>query len=356
MGIEGKKRKLKIGISSGDPNGIGYEIILKALSDTRISEIITPIFYGSKAIGNYYTKILNLPDFKMRYLKSVEEIKGSQVYMIDLESQDFEVKPGLASEDSARLAVESLEKSTADLKEGKLDALVTGPIDKDAMRTAGFEFPGHTEYLLSISKADDCLMIMQSERSRIGLVTAHIPLKEVAAKLTTEAILKKLTLLNRSLKEDYSIRKPKIAVLGLNPHSGDNGLLGKEEKEIIEPAIRQAKTIDILAFGPFAADGFFGSGNFLKYDGILAMYHDQGLIPAKMLSQGKGVNFTAGLEFVRTSPDHGTAYDIAGKGVASEEALLQAFFAAQELVQNREMNRELQQDAFVPNKTNVTSR
>ncbi len=345
-----KNAKKIIGISVGDINGIGYEIILKTLEDNRINDLAQIVIYGSRQTAEFYMKKLGLEQLKLSYVKNVEELKGSKAHLVEVWKDKFEVNPGSVEKRSGELAFLSLKAAVNDLKEGKLDALVTAPINKKNIQSEEFEFPGHTEYLQAEDEAEDSIMLMISPRAKIGLVSGHIPLKDVSAFIDSDKILRKLTLLNKSLKEDFSIRKPKIAVLGLNPHSGDDGLLGDEEEKMIKPAIQQAKSIDILAFGPFPADGFFGSSSFTNYDAILAMYHDQGLIPAKSLSFGEGTNFTAGLSFIRTSPDHGTAYEIAGQGIANESSFRNSIYAAIEIASNRQLNKELVEDQFSPSK------
>lgn len=348
--VRKKNAKLKIGITTGDLNGIGMEVILKTLEDNRICELCTPILYGSKKVVNYFSKQLNLTNLGLSYFSSVEEVRGKKPNVINLWKEDIKIKHGQESKESGDYAFQSLKAACQDLKDGKIDALVTAPINKNSIQSENFNFPGHTEYLQKIDEAEDSLMLMLSEISRIGVVTSHIPLKDVSQTLTTELILKKISILNKSLKEDFGIRKPKIAVLGLNPHAGDKGLLGKEEKDLIEPAIKQAKSIDTLAFGPFPADGFFAASKHTQYDGILAMYHDQGLIPAKLFSNGNGVNFTANLSFVRTSPDHGTAFEIAGKGIANEQSFRSALYSALEIAKNRQNQSELEKNALITNK------
>lgn len=345
-----KSGKSTIGISVGDLNGIGYEIILKTLSDNRINELANLLIYGSKSSAEYYMKQLNLEQLKLNYIKNTEEIKGSKAHLLEVWKEKVSIEPGTPSEEAGKYAFKSLKAAVDDLKAGKIDALVTAPINKKTIQSEDFDFPGHTEYLQSADGAEDSLMLMLSEKARIGVVSGHIPLKDVAESINSDLILRKLTILNRSLKEDFSIRRPKIAVLGLNPHAGDNGLLGKEEEKVIIPAIQQAKTIDILTFGPFPADGFFGSAQYLNYDGVLAMYHDQGLIPAKSLAFGEGTNFTAGLSFIRTSPDHGTAFEIAGMGEADESSFRNALYRAINIATNRKLNQELVEDQFSPQK------
>ena len=346
-----KSTKIRLGISIGDPNGIGVEVILKTLSDSRLLELFTPVIFGGKSIILDQVKALQIQDVKFNFIDSVEAVKNGQINVVTVCDEEFKYNFGQESKEAGNISFQSISAAVASLKANDVDALVTAPINKNAIQSADFGFPGHTEYLQSQDEASDSLMLMLSESARIGVVTGHVPLKEVGSNLSAELILAKLTILNKSLKEDFSIRKPKIAVMGLNPHAGDNGLLGKEEQEIIVPAINQAKSIGILAFGPYAADGFFGSSTYTQFDGILAMYHDQGLIPAKSFSFGSGVNFTAGLSFVRTSPDHGTAFEIAGQGVANESSFRTALYSAAELCKNRELNIELAEGAIVVNKS-----
>lgn len=345
-----KSSKVKIGFSVGDLNGIGMEIILKTLEDNRICELCTPIIYGSRRLTNYYAKAFNLKNLNINYIDSLDKVKSSKVNVLNVWEEEVNINAGEADPISGSYAYKSLKALADDVKAGNVDAMVTAPINKKVIQSADFDFPGHTEFLQKIDEAEDVLMLMLSEEARIGVVTGHIPLKEVANQLNTDLILKKITLLNKSLKEDFGIRKPKIAVMGLNPHAGDNGLLGKEEIEVIEPAIKQAKSIEILAFGPYPADGFFGSSKHKDFDGVIAMYHDQGLIPAKQFSFGEGVNFTAGLSIVRTSPDHGTAFEIAGEGTADEGSLRNALYKAIDIVKQRKLNEELKADALEENK------
>ena len=345
-----KSSKVKIGFSVGDLNGIGMEIILKTLEDNRICELCTPIIYGSRRLTNYYAKAFNLKNLNINYIDSLDKVKSSKVNVLNVWEEEVNINAGEADPTSGSYAYKSLKALADDVKAGNIDAMVTAPINKKVIQSTDFDFPGHTEFLQKIDEAEDVLMLMLSEEARIGVVTGHIPLKEVANQLNTDLILKKITLLNKSLKEDFGIRKPKIAVMGLNPHAGDNGLLGKEEIEIIEPAIKQAKSIEILALGPYPADGFFGSSKHKDFDGVIAMYHDQGLIPAKQFSFGEGVNFTAGLSIVRTSPDHGTAFEIAGEGTADEGSLRNAMYKAIDIVKQRKLNEELKADALEENK------
>lgn len=346
-----KKSKLKVGISVGDLNGIGLEIILKTLSDNRINELCTPIIFGSKHSILQGLKQYHITGLNFESISKLDNIKGQKTHVFNCWSNEVMIEAGKVDKLKGEYAALSLESAAQALKSKEIDALVTAPINKDTIQSADFNFPGHTEYLQSIDEADESLMLMVSDQARIGVVTGHIPISEVSKSISSELILKKLTLLNRSLKEDFLIEKPKIAVMGLNPHAGDNGLLGKEEIEIIEPAIQQAKSIGILPFGPYAADGFFGSGNYQEFDGILAMYHDQGLIPAKSFAFGSGTNFTAGLSFVRTSPDHGTAYDLAGKNMANETSFRQALYRAIEIAENRQKKKAWEENKLIPNKS-----
>lgn len=346
-----KSNKIKVGISIGDQNGIGPEVILKTLADNRINDICIPIIYGSKKSINYFIKKLSIQNFNYDIISDTDKAKAKNTSIINVWDEDLMINEGIEESEIGNYAALSLKAATADLKESKIDAIVTAPINKNSIQSEEFTYPGHTEYLQAEDNAEDSLMLMISEHAKIGVVTGHIPIKDVANKISSEAILKKVTLLNKSLKEDFQVRKPKIAILGLNPHAGENGLLGTEEQEIIEPAINQAKSIGILAFGPFPADGFFGSDNYKNFDGIIAMYHDQGLIPAKSLSFGGGINYTAGLSFVRTSPDHGTAYSIAGQGVANEGSFRNALYQAVQIAKNRKMQSELEENVLQVNKS-----
>lgn len=332
--------KVRIGISIGDVAGIGLEVIIKTFSDTRIFESIIPIVYGNSAIAKFYRKGLNIHDFSFNLIKNAEDANPKRVNIIDVGNSEMKLNFGVPSSDTGALALKSLERATSDIASNKIDALVTAPIDKNTIQSKGFNFPGHTEYLTKMANVDEALMLMIEDDLRVGVITGHIPVKDIAANITTERILKKVNLLNQCLIGDFGIEKPKIAILGLNPHSGDNGLIGDEEQTIIKPSIEKANDEGILCFGPYAADGFFGSGNFTNFDGILAMYHDQGLIPFKTLAYMGGVNFTAGLPIVRTSPAHGTAYDIAGKGVANESSFRQAVYNALDIYNMRKRAKE----------------
>lgn len=335
--------KTIIGITHGDINGIGYEIILKTFADNRILDNITPVIYGSSKIAAFYRKnIVELQNLNLNVINSASDVITKRINIINCVNDELKVEVGLSTKEAGEAAFLSLEKATEDLKNGFLHAIVTAPINKENIQSDNFNFPGHTEYLEGkFGEPSSSLMMLANDVMRIAVVTGHIPVKDIAAKLSSELILKKLQILNTSLKNDFSIIRPRIAVLGLNPHAGDNGVIGKEEEEIITPAIKQAEKDGILCFGPYPADGFFGAGTFNKFDAVLAMYHDQGLIPFKTIAMESGVNFTAGLSVVRTSPDHGTAYDIAGKNLASENSFRQAVYMAHDIYYNRNWNKEI---------------
>ncbi|HEX2969663.1 MAG TPA: 4-hydroxythreonine-4-phosphate dehydrogenase PdxA [Bacteroidales bacterium] len=336
-----EKKPVIAGISQGDINGIGYEVIIKALSDPMITDICTPVVYGSPKVAAYHRKALNINNFSFNNIRSADEAHPKKANMINCLDDNVRVELGKSSSLGGESALISLERAIDDIMKGKIDVLVTAPIDKHNIQSKNFNFKGHTDFLKYKSGAPEVLMFMISENIRIGLVTDHVPLRQVPQLVTTDSVLGKIKLMNQSLIYDFGIRKPKIAVLGLNPHAGDNSLLGSEENEIIMPAVQQALKEGIMAFGPFPADGFFGAGSFTRFDGILAMYHDQGLAPFKALSFDSGVNFTAGLPFVRTSPVHGTAFDIAGKGEASENSFRQAMYLACDIFRNRMLNDEI---------------
>ena len=329
------ENKIKIGISQGDINGIGYEVILKTLEDNRILDMCVPIVYGSPKVAAYHRKVLDL-SVNLNLINSAAEANDKRANIINCNSDEIKVEISQSTEAAGTAAFQALEKAAADLKAGVIDALVTAPINKKNIQSEQFSFPGHTEYLeQTFGRKGDALMLLVSDKLRIAVATGHLPIAKVAQTLTKELIFNKIRILNESLKKDFGISRPRIAVLGLNPHSGDQGVIGKEEIEIIKPAITEALENEIICVGPLPADGFFGSDEYNKYDAILAMYHDQGLIPFKTLSMDSGVNFTAGLGVVRTSPDHGTAYDIAGQNRASENSFRQALYAAIDIVKNR---------------------
>jgi 4-hydroxythreonine-4-phosphate dehydrogenase len=327
--------KIKLGISHGDINGIGYEVILKSLLDNRINDFFTPILYGSPKVLAYHRKALNIENFSLYTIRHPSEANPKRANIINCIDDNVRVELGKSTTVAGQSSLKALERAVEDTKNGEIDALVTAPINKDNIQSDKFSFPGHTEYLKHKFKVKDVLMLMVSENLKVGVITGHIPLKDVPEKITEELILQKIRILNQSLIEDFNISKPKIAVLGLNPHSGDNGLIGKEEIEIIIPALKKAQAENIVAMGPYAADGLFGSKDYAKFDAILAMYHDQGLAPFKSISFTSGVNYTAGLPFIRTSPAHGTAYEIAGKDEASPDSFRQAMYLALDIYKNR---------------------
>lgn len=320
--------KIKVGITHGDINGIGYEIVLKLLEDGRLAELCTPIVYGSAKIAATYRKTLQMQQVPMTQIETPEQANGDANYIINVVGEDVRPEPGQPTAEAGRAAYIALERAVADLKNGDIDVLVTCPINKSTIHSTEFTFPGHTEYLEAAAGEGKALMILCDENMRVALLSTHTPIAQVAETVTEEAIIEKLRIFDQSLRRDFGIGAPRIAVLGLNPHAGDSGLLGSEETNIIAPAIAKAREERILAFGPYAADGFFGSGQFKKFDGILAMYHDQGLAPFKALAMGSGINYTAGLPFVRTSPDHGTGFDIAGQGLAEPDSTRAAIYAA----------------------------
>ncbi len=330
-----------VGISHGDVNGISYEVIIKTLADARILDMFTPVVYGSSKVASYFKKTLGVHDFNFHVIRSADQALPGKANLVNIFSEEIKIELGQNTEIAGQAALHSLEAATEGLVNGHIEALVTAPINKQNIQSKAFEFPGHTEYLTRKFGAEESLMLMVSNSTRIGVVTGHIPLREVPGRITKEEILKKLRIMNHSLQQDFGIRKPRIALLGLNPHAGDKGVIGLEEQEVIIPAIREAFDSGMLAFGPYPADGFFGSAAFNHFDGILTMYHDQGLIPFKTLAFKSGVNFTAGLPVVRTSPAHGTAFDIAGKNMASAEAFREAIYMTIDVVKNRKMNEAL---------------
>lgn len=332
-----ENNKYVIGITQGDINGINYEIIIKALADPELYNNCTIVIYGSaKAIG-FHRKTLNLPQINFNATKSAADLAPNKINLINIGDDNLRLELGTSTVAAGECAAEALKLAVQDLKQGYIDILVTAPINKNNVNEAGLKIPGHTEFLADNFNTSDYLMLMTSEELKIGVVTGHVPLKDVAHNITPQKIVQKLRIINRSLKEDFTIRRPKIAVLGLNPHSGDNGVIGNEESEIILPALKQAEDEGITCFGPYPSDGFFAAELYKKFDAVLAMYHDQGLIPFKIIAGNKGVNYTAGLPIVRTSPDHGTAYDIAGKGIADETSLKEAIYTGIAIWQNRQL-------------------
>ena len=336
---------VKVGITHGDSNGVGYEILLKAFSDSRLTEILNPIIYGSTKVASYHRKVLNYKSVPFNVISMVDEAKEGLINFMNVIENDVKIEIGVPNQSSGEASYVALEAAVGDMQKAKIDALVTLPINKDSIQGQGFTFPGHTEYLENrVGNNQKALMILANEQLRVALVTTHMPISKLSGSITTELIVEKIRTLNKSLKRDFSIDNPRIAVLGLNPHAGENGLLGNEEIEIIEPAIKKCIERDILCAGPFAADGFFGSGRYKEFDAILAMYHDQGLIPFKTIAMDSGVNFTAGLPIVRTSPAHGTAYDIAGKDIASDDSFRQALYMAVDIHRNRVAYDEARKD------------
>jgi 4-hydroxythreonine-4-phosphate dehydrogenase len=329
-----------IGISCGDTNGIGPEIIIKTFSDSRLLEYCTPVIFTSNKVINFYRKTMPDINFTFSSIKDSTRINPKQVNVYNCWEEDGEIAPGQLTADAGNNAVISLTIAAEALKAGKIDGLVTAPIHKKNIQSDTFNFHGHTPYLKNLFEAKEVAMFMVAENMRVALLTEHVPLSEVAQHITKQNIISKLLVMNESLKKDFGINKPKIAVLGLNPHAGDEGLLGKEEVEIIAPAVKEARQRNMLVFGPYSADAFFARGQHEKFDAVLSLYHDQGLIPFKSLAHGEGVNYTAGLVAVRTSPDHGVAFDIAGKGIADESSFREAIFTCIEILHNRKENSE----------------
>ncbi|RWY52388.1 4-hydroxythreonine-4-phosphate dehydrogenase PdxA [Mucilaginibacter gilvus] len=339
--------KPKIGISIGDVNGIGLEIIIKTLADAKIYDYCTPIVYGHTKVASFHRRATHINELNFNVISDASQAMANRANMVNCWEEDVRIEPGTVTADGGKYAYLSLQRATDDLLRGMIEGLVTAPINKDNIQSEDFNFPGHTEYLQSRDNADESLMFLVSETLRVGVVTGHIPVSKISESITTEKIIAKLKLMHSSLRDDFWIRKPKIAVLGLNPHASDNGLIGSEEKEVIIPAIEEARAHDVLAFGPYSADGFFANGTYLQFDAVLAMYHDQGLIPFKQIAFESGVNYTAGLSFVRTSPDHGTAYDIAGKNMASEISFREALFTATHVIKHRRETAELNENPLL---------
>lgn len=334
-------KMIRVGITHGDINGIGYEVILKTFSDQRMTELCVPIIYGSSKVAAYHRKALDLPAVNINVVSRAEEAGLNRVNIINCVEDDIKVELTQSTPVAGRAAYKALEAAVADLKSGAIDVLVTAPINKHNIQNAQFHFPGHTEYLeQTLGDGQKALMILMTDTLRVALVTGHIPVSQVPSQITVENIVTKLQVFNQSLKQDFTIIKPRIAVLALNPHAGDNGVIGNEETEIIKPAMEEAERLGVMSFGPFPADGFFGSKIYEDFDGVLAMYHDQGLAPFKALAMEEGVNYTAGLPFVRTSPAHGTAYNIAGQNLASESSFRQAVYTALDVYRSRQSYRE----------------
>ncbi len=328
-------KKPKIGITIGDINGIGPELIIRTLKDKRLTANFIPIIYGSSKIISYYRNIVGAKNFHPNYFDNFNRLGGDHVFIKNCWDEKANIDVGKATEEGGKYAALALEAAAQDAAEGNLDAIITAPINKHAMKLSGFKYPGHTEFFTDKFKIKESVMMMISDSLRIALATNHLPVKDITSKLTKEKIISKLIILDQSLKKDFGIEKPNIAILGLNPHAGDNGTIGNEESELIRPIIVEAKKNGMIVSGPYPADGFFGSSKFKKYDAILAMYHDQGLVPFKALTFGTGVNFTAGLPIVRTSPDHGTAYDLVGKNEADLSSFRTAIYQAVDISRMR---------------------
>lgn len=335
-------KKIRVAITHGDLNGVGYEVIIKTFSDSRMFDVCTPVLYGSTKVASYHKKLLTSVPQEMTFtaIKDASEAQDRRYNVINLTQDEVKIDLGKSTEVAGALSRESLNRACDDLKAGKVDVLVTAPINKRNIQAADFDFPGHTEYL-SHQFGSSSLMLMVCDRIRIGIVTNHLALKDVPTALTPQLLMEKLTILDHSLRRDFRITRPKIAVLALDPHAGDNGVIGDFDAKVINPVIDQAQANGILAYGPFPSDGFFGSSQFNNFDGVLALYHDQGLIPFKLMSFTEGVNYTAGLPYVRTSPAHGTGYDIAGKDKASEQSMRSAVYLACNIYRNRQEYDEL---------------
>jgi 4-hydroxythreonine-4-phosphate dehydrogenase len=335
--------KIIIGITQGDINGVGLEVVLKTLMEPGIAEVCTPVLFSSQKTVSYYRKVLGLDEFSFNPMRDFTQLNHKKVNVFICYEEEVNIEMGKSTPTGGKYAYLSLERATQALVENSIHALVTAPINKSNIQSDDFKFVGHTEYLGDKLGGQPLMLLCSDNGLRVAVATGHIPLKDVSAALSTELLVKKITQLHESLVKDFGVRKPKIAVLGLNPHAGDDGLIGKEEKEIILPAIEKIK-LNGLVYGPYSADGFFGNGTYKQFDGILAMYHDQGLIPFKTLAFSDGVNYTAGLSAVRTSPDHGTGYDIAGKNLADEQSFKKAMYAAIDIYKSRQLYAEITVD------------
>lgn len=339
---------VRIGFTHGDINGIGYEIIIKTLTDPRIFEMITPIVFGNSKVASYHKKTLDVKDFNFNLIKRVDLANPKRPNIINIDERETKIDLGTSTKIAGEMAWLSLKAAVETIDKFDIDAIVTAPINKNNIQSNSFQFHGHTEYFANHYGVKDFLMLMVSGNLRIGVITGHIPISEVSNAINEQLILRKIRILETSLKRDFAIQRPKIAILGLNPHASDNGLIGTEEEKIIIPAIQQAFEEGILVYGPYAADGFFGSSNYRQFDGILAMYHDQGMIPFKAMAFESGVNYTAGLPIVRTSPAHGTAYDIAGKDKADSTSIQAAVYLACDIFKNRKQFDELLANPLQP--------
>ena len=330
-----EEKKIRVAITHGDTNGVGYEVILKAFEDPTMLELCTPIIYGSPKIATYHRKALSI-ETPFSIISNAQEARDGRVNLLTCFDDEVKVEMGQPSEEAGQAALKALDRAMTDFRSKLYDVLVTAPINKATIQSPDFNFPGHTEYIETcLGEGKKALMILMNETLRVALVTTHLPIRKVAEAITKEAIIEKATIFHQALLRDFRISNPRIAVLALNPHAGDNGLLGAEEKDIIKPAIDELADSGIQVFGPYPADGFFGAGTYDHFDGVLAMYHDQGLAPFKTIAIKDGVNYTAGLPIVRTSPDHGTAYDIAGQGKADESSMRQAIYTAIDIFRNR---------------------
>ena len=337
-----ENNKVIIGITHGDINGIGYEVILKTLTEAKSFDNIIPVIYGSSKIAGFYRKQLDIQSINLNIINTIEELNPKRINLINCVNDEIKVECGQSTLEAGKAALEAIKRSTVDLKSGAIHAVVTAPINKNNIQSDAFTFAGHTEYYEQNFKTDSpALMLLVNDVMRVAVVTGHIPLEKVSSKISSELIVQKLKVLNDSLKKDFAIIRPRIAVLGLNPHAGDGGVIGQEEQNIIIPALQEAEKQGIICVGPYPSDGFFGSGNYKKFDAVLAMYHDQGLIPFKTVSMETGVNFTAGLSVIRTSPDHGTAYNIAGQNIASETSFRQALLLAFDIYNRRKWHAEI---------------
>ena len=334
-------RKIRVGITHGDINGIGYEVILKAFSDATMLDLCTPIVYGSPKVATFHRKSMDIQT-NFCIISTAEGALDNKLNILNCTEDELKVELSKSTPEAGKAALDALERALQDYKDGLIDVLVTAPINKHNIQSDSFHFPGHTEYIEEcVGEGEKALMILLKDDFRVALVTGHLPIREVADAVTKELIMEKISIFHRSLKEDFGIDAPRIAVFSLNPHAGDNGVIGTEESEVIVPAIQEMVAKGVQCFGPYPADGFMGSGNYCHFDGILAMYHDQGLAPFKAMAMDEGVNYTAGLPVVRTSPAHGTAYDIAGQGIASESSFRQAIYTALDVFRNRQIEREI---------------
>lgn len=340
-------KKIKIGISIGDFNGIGLEVVLKSLSHSLLFEICTPVIYGSSKVVSYHKNIVDRDDIHFNNIRNVSEARDGRINVVNCWQENVNITLGKLTNTSGKYAALSLDDAIKDLKDGRIEALVTAPINKHAMQMADFPFPGHTEFITHSAGVQNSVMLMVHELLKVGLVTNHLPLRDVAHAITKDLVLEKIKILYETLKVDFGLERPTLAVLGLNPHAGDGGSIGEEDEKIIRPAVVEAKKSGDLVMGPFSADGYFGSGQYKKFDATLAMYHDQGLIPFKALTFGAGVNYTAGLPFVRTSPDHGTAYELAGRNEADPTSFMKAIFLAVDIVKARKNYVEMHDNPII---------